>query len=764
MNFLSSFFTNPALLAGTAAGAIPVVIHLLNRQRFRRVWWAAMHWLWASFKKAHRRLQIEQLILLLIRVLILVLLALALARPALQAGMGLIGGRPSIYRIVVLDNSYSMGHVVGGRPLFEKARELAIQLVNNLHDSDAVTVLLANTTAEELVHAEGNKRADVIRDLRTAPLSDSATHLPRAIAAACRLISEGRSKNVRKEIIVLTDQTRAAWLTGDQPKKVDANDEAVLRQVFQDVRSRPRIWIVRMDGGRSRENLAAERLEVDEKAVTADVETQFVASVRNFGASPARNVAVTLKVDGEPAGREDLAMLEPNKSGQVTFRYTFRDAGSHALTLALEPDELPPDNSAFLAVDVEKEVKVLCVDGQQRIGPNASELDFFRQALSPTRAQEIGAGRMPLVPEVISDGALPAVNLDEYRLVVLGNVALIPKEKVGGLEQFVRRGGALWIWLGDRVDPATYNHDLAKLLPATVGEAVGLGEADGPFEALSDKDLEHPALERFRNIKSLALSDLHIFRRFKLVPRSFDPATAAKENFGPPRLVLACEDGAPAAVEFRLGEGRVLVVGTTADKAWNNWPGKNHYMPLVNFLALDLIRPEYVLRNRLVGEPLVYHLAREELGPARVEGLRLRDPNNEPLQMDILAETFTATSRPTRRAGHYTLPVPGGAHRVVHFGVNRNLEESDLDTIEDDRLRALFAEGEQAPAEGAGPVLPAIVTRSDVEVLDGDLTQIEASLKRFASGREIWRWLAGVVLVLLVAESLLAMRFGNYSR
>jgi hypothetical protein len=108
--------------------------------------------------------------------------------------------------------------------------------------------------------------------------------------------------------------------------------------------------------------------------------------------------------------------------------------------------------------------------------------------------------------------------------------------------------------------------------------------------------------------------------------------------------------------------------------------------------------------------------------------------------------------------------VPGGAHRVVQFGVNRNLEESDLDTIEDDRLRALFAEGEQAPVEGAGPVLPAIVTRSDVEVLDGDLTQIEASLKRFASGREIWRWLAGVVLVLLVAESLLAMRFGNYSR
>ncbi len=91
--FISSFFANPALVGGALAGSIPVVIHLLNRQRFKKVVWAAMHWLWASYKKSQRRLQIEQLILLLIRILVLVLLAFALARPALQQGMGLIAGR-----------------------------------------------------------------------------------------------------------------------------------------------------------------------------------------------------------------------------------------------------------------------------------------------------------------------------------------------------------------------------------------------------------------------------------------------------------------------------------------------------------------------------------------------------------------------------------------------------------------------------------------------------------------------------------------------
>src|SRR5437764_8579890 len=107
--FITSFFANPALVGGALAGSIPVVIHLLNKQRFKKVIWGAMHWLWASYKKSQRRLQIEQLILLLIRILVLVLLGLALARPALQETMGMLSGRSAVHRVIILDNSYSMG-------------------------------------------------------------------------------------------------------------------------------------------------------------------------------------------------------------------------------------------------------------------------------------------------------------------------------------------------------------------------------------------------------------------------------------------------------------------------------------------------------------------------------------------------------------------------------------------------------------------------------------------------------------------------------
>ena len=74
-------FLNVILLGGIVAGAIPIIIHIINRNRFRRVSWGAMHLLEQILRMRRRRLKLEQLILLLVRIAIPVLLALCMARP-----------------------------------------------------------------------------------------------------------------------------------------------------------------------------------------------------------------------------------------------------------------------------------------------------------------------------------------------------------------------------------------------------------------------------------------------------------------------------------------------------------------------------------------------------------------------------------------------------------------------------------------------------------------------------------------------------------
>src|SRR5437588_11602374 len=100
-------FLNPwSMLAGTLLVSVPIIIHLINRIRYRRVRWAAMEFLLKSQKRQQRKLLIEQLILLALRCLLVLLAGLLLAR---FVGKSLAGAEAGTRHIVVLDDTPSMG-------------------------------------------------------------------------------------------------------------------------------------------------------------------------------------------------------------------------------------------------------------------------------------------------------------------------------------------------------------------------------------------------------------------------------------------------------------------------------------------------------------------------------------------------------------------------------------------------------------------------------------------------------------------------------
>src|SRR5438477_2734826 len=75
------FVTWSFFWAGLGAVSIPIIIHLLNRRRFKVVTWAAMDFLLRAMRKNRKRMKFEQLILLATRCALIFLLAFALARP-----------------------------------------------------------------------------------------------------------------------------------------------------------------------------------------------------------------------------------------------------------------------------------------------------------------------------------------------------------------------------------------------------------------------------------------------------------------------------------------------------------------------------------------------------------------------------------------------------------------------------------------------------------------------------------------------------------
>src|SRR4051794_24052592 len=137
-------FANISMLWGLGAASVPIIIHLLNRRKFREVHWAAMRFLLAAIRKNSRRIQIENWLLLAVRTLLIILLVLAMAKPYLESlgALPVLAGRRT-HRVLVLDGSLSMANTATGDiTRFEQAKTLAAQLVKDARRGDAISVVL----------------------------------------------------------------------------------------------------------------------------------------------------------------------------------------------------------------------------------------------------------------------------------------------------------------------------------------------------------------------------------------------------------------------------------------------------------------------------------------------------------------------------------------------------------------------------------------------------------------------------------------------
>ena len=133
-------FLNAALLFGLFAGAVPLIIHLINRTRYRTVEWGAMHLLEQVLQSRQRRFQIQQIILLIIRTAIPMVLALCMARPVLT-GMNSLLGKSKSSIVIAIDDSASMNAAQKNRTQFQEALEQASQIVEKLPRGSEVSIL-----------------------------------------------------------------------------------------------------------------------------------------------------------------------------------------------------------------------------------------------------------------------------------------------------------------------------------------------------------------------------------------------------------------------------------------------------------------------------------------------------------------------------------------------------------------------------------------------------------------------------------------------
>jgi hypothetical protein len=752
------FVTWSFFWAGLAAVSIPIIIHILNRRRFKTVTWAAMDFLLRAMKKNRRRLRFEQWVLLATRCLVLFLLGMALARPLSCESQSVagIGGRTGL-NVIIIDNSYSMAYEAnrpnGSRTHLDQAKKVAKALIGRLNSGgESVAIITASRPAAAVPGFEKPNYNLVAAASAVDRVEQTfgSTDLLGALQLALRAAQEDNRQPV-KNLFILSDATRSAW---EAPQQADA-----LKQTAHDLAKVFRVTHYNMAEGQQQWNQAALGLAPTSNLVTTKFGSDFAATVKGFGAGP--DVGLRWALNDTNFPETPAIHLDTDTPPQLKTDARFKSGGPQVMSVSVTThDALDFDNTRWRVVDVASALKVLIVEGQRGVNVLEGSGAFLQVALSPTTdAPGGGASAAPGGPrtssyvasELISDLELGNKVLGDYRAVVLAGVGQISATQADALAAFVKQGGLLMVFMGEPVDPQNYNSTLLprKLLPGPLVKRVQAASDQKGFGFDFDPGGNlHPLLSVFKNQPNTGLDTAEVttYWQVDVPPQSdvervlnYQAAGATGATGGAATAAAAATRPAtdPAITVHSLGDGRVVFVSTTANAEWTTLPSKPVYVALVHELLSGSVRTGDAWLNRTVGQPLEIPAAvRLSATPT------LLDPAKNPVVIEASEGPGGVTvyrSRPLVRPGVYTLSTGSGNLPVA---VNVPRDEADVRTLPQEAIRGALG-GIELTMRGAE--VPAVTAAADT---GNDLS---------------WAFMLAV-FALLAAECFMAMRFGHHRR
>jgi len=691
-------FLNAAFLIGLVAGAVPVIIHLLNRRRVKRVKFSSLEFLEEVNRQRMRRINLRRIIILALRTLAILSLVFVFARPTLRSGFLFAGSVPKNV-IVCLDASYSMGLEEETGTVFDTARHVAKEIVDEAGSSDAVNLVVFASRAEPALERGTRNKSVVKAAVDRAALTHETTSIRKAISRALALMEESDVDG--GEIYVVSD-FRAS------EDSVVVDEAAIPENV--------RLYFVPATRDDA-DNVSIDRVGVPRKLLRPGEVVRVAVTVSNHSKRTSASVPLEIMLDGDRKA-EQVVELAPQASQTVTFPLSVGESGRYHGRAVKNRDRLPLDDDRYFLVEVSNSIPVTLVSGRRRAAPPegaaATPAVFYvEKALNPRGSLE---GEFTV--RSLDEKDLTANDLPAGGVVVWVDPQVMEPRRMALLERHVRRGGGLLVFLGS-VSTALRDEPAFRAL-------IGA-------RALSDKSVDsRPAFTSFE--KEHPVFSLFTGEELQLLSRARVRSYVAARGVAPDSVLAYVGGGDPAVWETSRGAGHVMVVAPGADLVNGDVPLSPMFLPLVHTAVSYLAGSGDAGggEEHLVGEPVSFEISTTGLDETQ---LAIQGPAGASLQPAVGersgGDVVVSLERPLD-PGFFRLY--RDTTRVAELAVNVDTRESNLDasSLPDKRPR------------GVSVVQAGASFRDD--------------LREAREGREIYAMFVLVAMAALAAESVLGRK------
>lgn len=710
-------FLAPLFLVGLGALSVPVLIHLIHRERREVVEFPSLMFLQRIPYRSVRRQKLRHLLLLALRCLALAIVVTAFARPFFRhSAVATAAGVGAREVVVLVDRSYSMGYA----DRWSRALDAARSAVSGLTTMDRATVIAFDNEAAA-VTLPTRERGTLDAAIGNLKPGSEGTRYGPALKLASQILAG--SNLPRKEVVIVTDFQRRGWTsrdevtfpTGTKITSVDLGVDSTLANV-----SVADVSVQRNEGAERDRATVAARVTSTGTSAVADVD---VALDLNGRTAETRRVTI-------PARGATQVRFSPIAIPNGTSAGIVRLSGS---SVSGKANQLAADDRFYFTVSPDASISVLVVEP-----PTARE----HQSLYFDRALSIG-DRPSFHVDVKKVGALVPADLVGRSLVVFNEVAPPTPTLSARLREFVTAGGGLLVVPGDQLPAGAWGGEWASALPATIGAVVDrTGEAGG---TLAWVDYDHPVFDVFNAPRSGDFATARFLRYRKLAVRTDTakgPRTAA-DSAAVAHILARFDDGSPALVERAMARGKVIVWGSTIDGFWNDLVLQPVFLPFAHQLAKHAGRYSDAKAWLTAGD--VLDLSRHaELSltqaPATKENsvVVVEAPSGAKTRLPGAAEGLI----PLHEQGFYEIR-PEGAARGTGRRVAVNLDPGEANLARIDPLELTTA------------ALASSGARDVASVKDGSTREEDERRQT------IWWYLLALAGVLLASETILSNRLSR---
>lgn len=518
-------FLAPLLLLAGLAVVVPLVVHLVRRERRTPTPFPSTMFLEVTPSPVASRRTVRDPWLLALRALAILAVALAFARPVWPrraADAAAATGRREI--VILLDQSFSMR--LGSR--WPRAVAAVERVIASLGPNDRATILPFDRLPRTATRSTGD-RAQLRAALAALQPGDGPTRYAPAVAAARERLAQ--SDAPRKLVVLVSDLQRSGWdvtdearlPTGTAIEPIDVADTTPVRD-----RRIQRVDVVAMP------RAAGARVAVTARIANLGSATRALPVRLEAGARVLAQRAVDLPAEGGATVRFDSIAVS---------------AEGVAARVVLPPDALPATDTAAFVLAAPPALPVLVI--------SARPSPFLTSALSIGDAP-------PFAVTVRTPTSVAAADLAGQRVVMLADGAFPTGIGAARLMAFVESGGAVVHAVGDATDPRRWPASAAALLPGPLGPV----RATDAGRLITFVERTHPALA---SLDGADWSAPHV-RRVRAI-------TATQG------VLARLDDGTALLTEHTVGRGRVLTLGTSLDGRWNDLPRYAFFLPLLQQLT-----------------------------------------------------------------------------------------------------------------------------------------------------------------------------------